>query len=144
MSHNNSQKPLFCLIATVLLVCNTAVQADGLSRDEILTVDEGIPDTINLEFASSEPITPKMGDFALLYSVLMSNPNGERWATLTLQNTSPYQRLLDREHILATFADGEKRHPLEAEYKFHGHEEISMIINFGESKFPILRVQTSQ
>jgi hypothetical protein len=59
---------------------------------------------------------------------------------LSIKNLSTSQRLLDSEHIVAQFADGERRNPENIKRRFFGSEEVTMTINFGVSKFPILRV----
>lgn len=114
--------------------------AENYPHDDILTIDEPIPDAVNLEFSNVSKLLPKISEFTVLSSILMSNISGERWATVTIKNASQYQRLLDNEHIVAIFANGEKRNPIQAKHKFSGQEEITMVINFGKNKFPILRV----
>ena len=119
----------------------TVSYAESYSHDEALTVDEPISETVNLKFTDENMLMPKVSEFEVLSSILMSNISGMRWATVTIKNTSPHQRLLDNKHIIAIFADGEKRNPTQVNYIFSGQEEITMAINFGKSKFPILRVE---
>lgn len=133
-----SLSKLIMLLA--LLAFHSNSNAEIYSQDEILTIDKSLPGSINLEFSNASNLEPKIGEFKVLSSILMSNTTGERWATVTMKNQSSNQRLLDREHIIAIFANGEKRNPIQAKYKFSGAEEITIIINFGKSKFPILRV----
>ena len=133
-------KIIMLLVFLSFLSFQASSYAESYSRDEILVVDESIPETVNLEFSDASDLLPKIGEFKVLSSILMSNLSGERWATVTIKNLSSFQRLLDREHIIAIFANGEKRRPVHAEHKFSGEEETTMIINFGKSKFPILRV----
>lgn len=115
--------------------------AENYSQNEILTIDESTPETINLEFSNTNKLEPKIGEFKILSSILMSNLSGERWVTVTIKNISSHQRLLDKEHIIAIFANGERRNPIKTEHKFSGQEETTIIISFGKSKFPILRVK---
>lgn len=129
------------IILFTLLAFNSISNAESYSQGEILTIDESIPESLNLEFSNANDLEPKVGEFKVLSSILMSNLTGERWATLTIKNQSSYQRLLDREHIIAIFANGAKRNPIQAKHKFSREEETTMIINFGESKFPILRIE---
>ncbi|MDH5183038.1 MAG: hypothetical protein OEX12_04035 [Gammaproteobacteria bacterium] len=114
--------------------------ADDYTQNEILTIDEPISELVNLEFSNGDDLVPKLGEFKVMSAILMSNLSGERWATVTIKNTAAHQRLLDREHIMAIFANGERRQPIQAEHKFSGNEEVTLIIGFGKSKFPILRV----
>jgi len=128
------------IILLVLMVVQSSLNAESYFRNEALQIDESIPESVNLEFSDASNLEPKISEFEILSSILMSNSSGERWATVTIKNLSSDQRLLDRDHIIAIFANGEKRNPIQAKHKFSGKEEISMIINFGQSKFPILRV----
>ena len=116
------------ILLLVFLTFQASSYAESYSQDEILVVDESISESVNLEFADASDLEPKIGEFKIVSSVLMSNRSGERWATVTIKNLTPFQRLLDREHIVAIFANGEKRNPIEAEHKFSGEEEITMII----------------
>jgi len=128
------------ILAFSLLLFQLDSSAESIFQGVILTIDESIPETVNLEFSNASDLEPKAGEFKILSSILMSNRNGERWATVTIKNLSTFQRLLDKEHIIAIFADGKRKNPIQAEHKFSGNEETTMIINFGESKFPILRL----
>ncbi|MES9862281.1 MAG: hypothetical protein ABW157_09930 [Candidatus Thiodiazotropha sp. LLP2] len=130
-------------IVTLLLLLSITftVHADEIPENEVLTIDEPIPGSMEIEFTDADDLQPKFGDFLISNSLLMSNQLGERWAVLTIQNRSSSQRLLDREHIVALFANGEKRYPKYAEYTFYGKEHKTMTINFGESKFPIVKVE---
>lgn len=44
------------------------------------------------------------------------------WAVLTLTNTSSGNRTLEQNNIIATFADGDKKSPLEFSLNFTGKE----------------------
>lgn len=65
------------------------------------------------------------------------------WAVLTLTNTSSGNRTLEQNNIIATFADGDKKSPLEFSLNFTGKETQSITVSFGESKFPILSINTN-
>ncbi|MEW8262424.1 MAG: hypothetical protein AB2736_08700 [Candidatus Thiodiazotropha taylori] len=131
--------PVICSL--LLLVLAFAIQAEEIPENEVLTFDDPIPGSLYLEFPDADDLLPKKGDFKVISSLFMSNQLGERWATLTILNQSSSQRLLDRHYIVALFADGEKRHPIDIEHTFYGKEQITLTINFGKSKFPILRTE---
>ncbi len=118
----------------------SALQAGGIPEQQVLTFDQQIPGSLDLSFSEGDDLVPKRGDFRVESCLLMSNPSGERWAVLTLQNRSASQRLLDEEHLVALFADGSRRHPINTGYTFRGNERNTLTISFGESPFPILRV----
>lgn len=131
------------IVSLVLIGLCGSAHADGANPDDVLTIDETAPPGHDYHFPDTDALTPKAGEFEIVSSVFMSSKSGQRWATLTLKNTSAHQRLLDREHIVGLFADGSTRHPETAERKFSGHEQITLTLYFGISKFPLLSIQTA-
>ena len=140
MLNNIMKKISNTILSLFIMVFQVVSYAGGYSHDEILAIDEPIPETVNLEFSDTNGLLPRLGEFEVMSFILMSNSSGERWATVTLKNNSSHQRILDSEHITAVFADGEIRNPIRANHKFSSHEVVTMVINFGKSKFPVLRV----
>ncbi|MCG7988780.1 MAG: hypothetical protein JAZ20_04305 [Candidatus Thiodiazotropha weberae] len=129
------------IFSLFLLILSLGIHAEEIPENEVLTLDDPIPGSLYLEFTDADDLLPKIGDFKIISSLFMSNQLGERWATLTILNQSSSQRLLDRQYIVALFADGEKRHPINIEHTFYGKEQITLTINFGKSKFPVLRTE---
>ena len=117
----------------------TASAAD----DDILNVDRSVLKSIQLAFSNDNNITPKKSDFEVVNYVLMSNENGERWSVITLTNLSHGERSINQEHILALFADGSRSEPLAFTSNFKGKETQSLTLPFGENKFPILGIYSS-
>ncbi|MET0081321.1 MAG: hypothetical protein ABW119_22945 [Candidatus Thiodiazotropha lotti] len=129
------------IFSLILLMLSLGAQAEEIPENEVLTLDDPIPGSLHLDFTDADDLLPKIGDFKIISSLFMSNQLGERWATLTILNQSSSQRLLDQKYIVALFADGEKRHPIDIEHTFFGKEQITLTISFGKSKFPILRTE---
>lgn len=123
-----------------LLGFQSAVNADDYPGRDVFSIDDPVPADLNLEFDNDDDLEPKASDFKIVSSVLMSSPAGERRATITIKNTSNHQRLFDKEHIIAVFADGSKRTPFHVEHKFSGQEQVTLLLNFGLSRYPILKV----
>ncbi|WP_039988652.1 hypothetical protein [Paraglaciecola arctica] len=109
---------------------------------DVLTVDRVISTNLELAFPNDKNLRAKPSDFELVNYVIMSNELGERWAVLTLTNTSAGNRTLEQDHLLALFADGERKNPLQFKLNFEGRETQSMTVSFGESKFPILSISS--
>ena len=86
---------------------------------------------------------PKKGDFEIVNYVLMSNEIGERWSVITLTNLATGNRTLDQEHLLGLFADGSRINPLKYKLNFEGKETQSITVSFGDHKFPILNIYSS-
>ncbi len=124
-------------IFLALMVFSCGIQAEDT---DALTVDRSVPNNIELSFPNDNSIKPKPGDFEIVNYVLMSNEAGERWGVITLTNLSSGSRELDRDHLLALFADGSRNNPLDLSLGFKGHETQTITVSFGEYKFPILSI----
>lgn len=113
-------------------------------NSQALTVDRLVPNSFQLAFPNDKDLKPIQSDFDLVNYVLMSNEEGERWAVLTLHNTSGGERVLKHEHLMALFADGARKSPADVKLNFSARELQTVTVSFGYSKFPILSINTSQ
>jgi hypothetical protein len=132
----------FYMFAYVFIAL-TFVSFTASADDDILNVDRSVSKSIQLAFSNDNNITPKKSDFEVVNYVLMSNENGERWGVLTLTNLSHGERSINQEHLLALFADGSRSAPLAFTSNFTGKETQSLTLSFGENKFPILSIYSS-
>ena len=71
-------------MSLILLVCTFGAH----SGEEVLSIDRVVPNSFNLAFPNESNIQPEQSDFSVNNFVLMSNDSGERWAVVTLTNTS--------------------------------------------------------
>jgi hypothetical protein len=126
-----------------VFIALTFVSFTASADDDILNVDRSVSKSIQLAFSNDNNITPKKSDFEVVNYVLMSNENGERWGVLTLTNLSHGERSINQEHLLALFADGSRSVPLAFTSNFKGKETQSLTLSFGENKFPILSIYSS-
>ena len=126
------------LISAFIFIAFTS----NANETEVLTVDRIVSNKLELAFPNVKNLKPKPSDFELVNYVIMSNELGERWAVLTLTNTSTGNRMLEQGHLMALFADGERKNPLEFKLNFEGRETQSISVSFGESKFPILTISS--
>jgi len=117
--------------------------ASNAQEGDVLTVDRLVTKNIHLSFPNENNIKPKESDFTILNYVLMSNEVGERWSVITLKNASTGARTLEQDHLMALFADGRRTSPLEHKLNFKGSEIQSITVSFGEHKFPILTIYSS-
>ena len=127
------------IIISAFLLLSFLSNAD---ESEALTVDRVISNNLELAFPNDRNIKPKLSDFKLVNYVVMSNEVGERWAVLTLTNSSAGSRILENEHLMALFANGKRKKPLNFKLSFKGKETQSITVSFGENKFPILSINT--
>jgi len=116
--------------------------SSSANEREILTVDRVVPNSLELAFPNDRGIKPKSSDFRLINFVVMSNELGERWAVVTVRNSSTGGRTLENGHLMALFADGSRKIPQEFKETFKGNETQSITVSFGENKFPILSITT--
>lgn len=134
-------KVMMKTLLPLLAIFSFSSQATGT---EALTVDRSLSNQLHLSFPNDRDIKPKESDFKIINYVLMSNELGERWSVITLTNTSSGNRMLEQHHLMALFADGKRRSPLAYKLPFEGNESQSITVSFGESKFPILSLYSSQ
>ena len=120
----------------ILLVCAFGAH----SGEEVLSIDRVVPNSFNLAFPNESNTQPEQSDFSVNNFVLMSNDSGERWAVVTLTNMASGRRSLTNKHLMAIVADGQRIAPLEFLQSFKADETLSLTINFGESKFPLLSI----
>ena len=96
-------------------------------------------------FENDAHIKPKNSDFTLLNTVLMSSEQGHRVAVVTVRNDASGSRILEGAHLMALFADGQRKAPLSMSegIKLVGGEQRSFTVSFGEADYPILSVYSS-
>ncbi|PAJ76372.1 hypothetical protein CJF42_00275 [Pseudoalteromonas sp. NBT06-2] len=109
---------------------------------EVLTVDRVISNTVEFAFDNDKNEKPKQSDFELRNYIIMSNELGERWALLTVKNQATGNRILERTHLLALFANGERSNPTALKLNFTANEMKTVTVSFGENKFPILSISS--
>jgi len=127
------------ILVITLILLSFSIYAD---ENENLTVDRIISNKLELAFPNDRNIKAKPSNFELINYVVMSNDLGERWAVVTLNNTSSGSRVFDNEHLIALFANGQRSKPLTFKLSFEAKETQSITVSFGENKFPILSMNT--
>jgi len=127
------------IIAVIILLSFTS-QA---SETEALTVDRSVVNNLELAFPNDKNVKPELSEFELINYVLMSNESGERWAVITLKNSSSGSRVLNQKHLMALFANGRRKSPGELKLNFEAQEIQSITVSFGTSEFPILAISSS-
>lgn len=109
---------------------------------DTLSVDNHIGSAARFSFPNDERIHPNTSDFKSVNFVALSSESGERWAAITLINTSSGQRFLTEDHLIGLFANGQRIQPLNLKEKFDGKETRTLNVFFGQKKFPLLDVYT--
>lgn len=135
------KKVSLVIIAILLLSFPNLAAEDGAADDMVLTFDERPPLPQSFHFEDDGRIMPKDGDFELISFATMSNRKGHRWALITVQNSTTGNRILTHRHLVATFADGERRFAKFIEVSLTGGAVFTEAVEFGRSKFPIVSVE---
>ena len=74
---------------------------------QVLQFDREYPGGTELRFDRGiREIQPEIGNFSLIEFRFMSNDIGERWALVSVENSSRGERVLKNRLLGATFADG--------------------------------------
>lgn len=128
------------LSSLLLTLSNVSVAED--KRDQVLTIDRTVINSSQIQFPNEKNINPKVSSFKVVNYVLMSSPLGERWASVTLRNEASGSRKFDSGKIMALLANGDRVKPHSYSYMFDGNQTLTLSLNFGVSKFPLLEVYT--
>jgi hypothetical protein len=124
------------------LLCLLLLSPLAYADEDVLTLDRVVPNNFELAVPNDSNIQPSESDFRVINLALMSNEAGERWAVATIKNMSSGRRTLTQRDLMALTANGQRIHPREISQSFNGDETISLVVNFGEIKFPLLSVYT--
>ena len=116
------------------------ISTSSLASEDVLSLDRFVPNSFDLAFPNEKNIQPDISDFKVINFALMSNQSGERWAIVTIMNQAQGRRTLSHNHLMALIANGKRINPVELSQSFKASETMSLTINFGESKFPLLTV----
>lgn len=116
--------------------------AQSNDSDFVLHFDQHSMEGHEFQFENQDRLLPDRSDFKLLRFAMMSNSVGERWVLVTVQNASTGVRILKKEHLMATFANGKRRFPVKLQQRIAAGEIRSIAVNFGYNRFPMLQVET--
>jgi len=138
-----------CQVVCVGLL-GIALLKTSIARDSECEIDTGLNfddnlssiQTDQLHFEDQQPGLPRASDFIIISAYPMSNTNGDRWALVTLKNTSVGISSITNEALVALFADGSKRAARNLHERVNGKAQVSLSVCFGNTKFPIVKLLT--
>ena len=122
------------------LLGSLAVNAEDLYSDTSLKFENLPFKNAEINCDNDDRLDPKSNDFELHDYAVMSSELGERFALLMIKNTSSGQRILNQEHIVAIFGNCERKLPNTFEQKFSSGESLTVTVNFGLNRFPIVKL----
>ncbi|HZX48446.1 MAG TPA: hypothetical protein VFF47_04415 [Nitrospirota bacterium] len=132
------------LLLFVLLNPLIVLAADVDEKDKSLQFDQPVEEIREFNFKQDKAIKPKPNNIKLINSSFMSNKVGERWAFVTIENTSSGRRFFVNHNIVATFADGSQSRAYDLEETIEGGSKRTIAIFFGIHKFPIVLVDVEE
>ena len=108
---------------------DTALQFESLNRN------------VNyLDFKDKDDLQPVKSAFSMVEYSLMSNPQGDRWALVTVKNKTAKQEKISDDNFVAVFADGERRNASKFFELVAPNGRLTEAIYFGKSNFPIILI----
>ncbi len=141
-----ASKPLIRSLAVLTLAVPLGALAQGGLEpgDSVLyfTPSPSQPAQLYFKYNANDELVPDKSDFKLIGYEPMSNVIGERWALVTISNTSSGSRFLQDAQIVATFANGQQSKAVNLNERFSGMEVRTMPIMFGQNDFPIVKIET--
>ena len=93
-------------------------------------------------FCEEDILDIKRNDFKLIDYELMSSESGERYALVSIKNTSSGRRILREKNLVAIFSNCTSLYPQKIEQTLAGNETLTKKIYFGKNKFPIIKIIT--
>lgn len=132
----------FVILFSLMAITHQDSIADNISAEDlVLHFDDVEKNLQKLHFKDSELIKPGKSVFEIIENYFMSNNLGERWAVITIKNTSSGKRLLRNENIVATYANGKQSTAQNLDESLDGNDVLTKAVLFGVHKFPILTVE---
>ncbi len=128
------------LFASVL----TANPEDKPAYSDALFFDKPVVKDMAIHFEIEEDLYPTRGSFKIQDFAFLSNELGERWALVIVRNTAPDPRTISENQIIALFADGTHRKPINLKKRIEGSETETFMIPFGKSKMPLVKLLTRE
>ena len=123
----------------IFFLANTSLADDSLRNNIIRFEDSELRDS-HLFCDDKYDLEPKRNQFNLMDYSVMGTENGERFALITIENTSHGQRIFSNEHVVAVLGNCERVAPLEFRHKMDSGEIISREIYFGYQRYPIVQL----
>ncbi len=127
---------------SLLSICSSSSFLVAEPSYEALFFDQPIAEELKLQYEEAEKERPQRSEFQIVDSAFLSNEIGERWALVTIHNLSSENRTFDEDQIAGILANGTIRKPLSIKRIVRGRDSQSVMLNFGPSKYPLVRVYT--
>jgi len=130
------------ILFSLMFISHHVLMASEIATEDLILHFDDVQRTIKeLHFKDDTKIKPEKGVFEIIEKYLMSNGLGERWAVVTIKNTSAGKRLLKNENIVATHADGSQSNAQNIDETLDGNDILTKAVLFRVHRFPILTIE---
>lgn len=129
------------IVATVLLAASSqAHEQPELNRS--LVFDQQVAKEMAIQFEIEEDLYPTRSTFEIEDIAFLSNEAGERWALVVVRNTAREARTFTEDQLIGFFASGKHSHPNKLATRIEGSRSETIMIPFGESTMPLVKLMT--
>jgi len=137
---NFSRSPAYLLMAA--LASHLLGHETPQEPNDALHFDRPIAKELPIEFQVEEDLYPTRGEFKIVDFAFLSSESGDRWAMVILQNQARDSRTFTEDHLIGFFADGRHRKPLRLRESVEGSKTETIMIPFGVSDTPLVKLLT--
>jgi len=109
---------------------------------EALFFDKPVAKEMAIRFEIEEDLYPTRSSFEILDFAFLSNEAGERWTLAIVYNNVREPRTFTENQLIGFFASGEHRGPLKLATRIEGGKSETIMIPFGKSKMPLVKLMT--
>lgn len=111
--------------------------------DQVVSIDAVEVPNGKVEFVTEwKDLRPELSDFKIVHRNFLSNGLGERFALVTFTRSKGGVRSLKLDYVVGVLANGERLHPVRIEGESQLGERGSLLLHFGQHKFPLVSVET--
>lgn len=128
------------LLCAVLMMGGVLSEASDKAVDNAISFDAMPYRNAKIHCDVPRDVHVLKSDFELVDYFTMSSRKGERFALVTIKNTSTGWRVLQHQHLVAVFADCSFVFPEKIDQRFDGSETLSVKLNLGVHRFPLIKV----
>ena len=132
------------LLSLPLLLLPIPLLAHEHEPNDALFFDKPVANSFPAQFEIEEDLHPEQSSFRVLEVAFLSNEKGERWAMVNVFNTAASPRSIATNHVIALFADGSYRKPKSLSKRIDGGTTETILIPFGVSKTPLVKLLTRE
>lgn len=130
------------LLLLISLTSHWALAHETSELNKALFFDKQVAKEMPIQFEIEEDVFPTRSSFEIVDFAFLSNEAGERWALVVAKNTAREPRTFTENQLIGFFASGAHRRPLKLAARIEGGKQETIMIPFGESSMPLVKLMT--